>query len=95
MRWHLKQMARALTFRAPRMVTRVRLCRDFQGVCSFPVCPRCGASLEREYLSYCSRCGQCLCWDRFDQAAPLPPGVPGPGRRARWSAPLALGRKHR
>ena len=29
----------------------------------YPVCPRCGSTMEREYQSYCDRCGQRLSWD--------------------------------
>ena len=35
---------------------------------SFPVCPRCNSSLEREYQSYCDRCGQCLDWKEYRKA---------------------------
>lgn len=35
---------------------------------AFPVCPRCGFTLEREYQAYCDRCGQCLSWNDFQNA---------------------------
>lgn len=35
---------------------------------SFPICPACKITLEREYQKYCDRCGQCLNWQRFDNA---------------------------
>lgn len=35
---------------------------------SFPICPACEITLEREYQKYCDRCGQCLDWKRFDKA---------------------------
>lgn len=28
----------------------------------YPLCPRCGTTLDREYQNYCDRCGQCLDW---------------------------------
>ena len=28
----------------------------------FPVCPRCRNTMERDYQSFCDRCGQCLEW---------------------------------
>lgn len=34
----------------------------------YPICPRCGRSLDREYLSYCNSCGQHMCWKRFRTA---------------------------
>ena len=35
---------------------------------TFPVCPRCHCNLEREYQSFCDRCGQKLGWDYFHYA---------------------------
>lgn len=37
------------------------------GYC-YPLCPRCGQSLEREYVSFCDRCGQKLSWDKIESA---------------------------
>lgn len=31
-------------------------------------CPRCQRLLEREFLSYCSSCGQCLDWHSYSKA---------------------------
>lgn len=36
---------------------------------SYPICPRCDCTLDREYMQYCDRCGQRLSWERFDTAA--------------------------
>lgn len=33
------------------------------GAC--PVCPNCTITLEREYQSYCDRCGQKLAWHKY------------------------------
>ena len=33
---------------------------------AYPICPRCGAILERDYLKYCNECGQCLGWENYD-----------------------------
>lgn len=35
---------------------------------SFPKCPSCGSTFEREYTSYCDRCGRCLDWRRYEEA---------------------------
>lgn len=35
---------------------------------SYPLCPRCHCSLEREYMRFCDRCGQRLMWDHLDHA---------------------------
>lgn len=34
----------------------------------YPLCPRCGRSMEREYMNFCDRCGQRLNWDRLNEA---------------------------
>ena len=31
----------------------------------FPVCPRCECTLDREYQSFCDRCGQKLKWKKY------------------------------
>ncbi len=35
---------------------------------TYPICPRCSSTLEREYMSYCNCCGQRLGWSDFDNA---------------------------
>lgn len=34
----------------------------------FPICPSCGASLEREFQAFCDRCGQMLDWRDYNNA---------------------------
>ena len=34
----------------------------------YPLCPQCGSSLDREYLRFCSCCGQHLCWQYLSAA---------------------------
>ena len=46
-------------FRRPMTVRRMRLFAN--GDC-YPVCPRCGLTLERDYQAFCDRCGQHLGW---------------------------------
>lgn len=61
----------ALSFRIPMTVTHILVTRTSLGILTFPVCPRCQISLEREYQAYCDRCGQALDWDSFDSATAL------------------------
>ena len=35
---------------------------------SYPICPRCNISLDREYVQYCDRCGQHLDWRDYNKA---------------------------
>lgn len=57
-----------ISFREPMPVTHVRCLHWHCGVSGFPVCPRCGVTMEREYQSYCDRCGQHLDWKDFSKA---------------------------
>ena len=34
---------------------------------SFPICPRCKDVIDREYQSFCDRCGQRLAWNWYDE----------------------------
>lgn len=38
------------------------------GLTSYPVCPNCGLTLEREFQNYCDRCGQKLDWRNYQNA---------------------------
>lgn len=49
----------ALGYRQPM---EVRELAQYSSGELFPVCPRCGGAMEREYQGYCNRCGQCLGW---------------------------------
>ena len=40
----------------------------FRGVGTFPVCPRCRRSLDREFQAFCDRCGQRLGWQNLSRA---------------------------
>lgn len=32
---------------------------------AYPICPHCQATLEREYMNHCDRCGQKLSWKKY------------------------------
>ena len=56
----------ALSYRVAIPVTKwMQL--PVSGYC-YPVCPRCEMSMDREYMSFCDRCGQRLSWDFIDHA---------------------------
>ena len=52
----------------------MRICKFTNGDC-YPVCPRCTETLDREYMAYCDRCGQCLNWQWFDSAQIISPTI--------------------
>jgi ssDNA-binding Zn-finger/Zn-ribbon topoisomerase 1 len=58
----------AVTAEAYRIPLQVRKVIQFKGGHSYPVCPRCDCSLDREYMRYCDRCGQHLAWGCFGKA---------------------------
>ena len=58
----------AHAFRRPMEVGAVRYVRTTAGLTGFAVCPRCRGSLEREYQTFCDRCGQRLDWTGFARA---------------------------
>ena len=64
---------REMAFREPMPVTHIRCFRCLSGVTGFPVCPQCGKAMEREYQSYCDRCGQRLDWNNFSKATIILP----------------------
>ncbi len=41
---------------------------SYRGGEGYYVCPRCGVSLEREFMAYCDRCGQRLGWEQHHRA---------------------------
>lgn len=51
-----------LILREPMPVREIRryACGD-----AYPVCPCCRRAVEREFQSYCDRCGQALDWNTF------------------------------
>lgn len=62
---------KAVSYRIPLPVTKVIV---YTGGISYPICPRCAMGLEREYMSFCDRCGQKLNWDLFEHARVVRPG---------------------
>ncbi len=51
-----------LSYRLPLFVTE---CFILQNKYSYPICPRCRITLEREYQCFCDRCGQALDWTYY------------------------------
>lgn len=51
-----------LAFRTPLSVTEFVYFPHNKTL--FPRCPRCNITLEREYMHFCTNCGQLLSWDK-------------------------------
>lgn len=58
----------AQSYRTPMRVTAVRRYPDCPQLFTYPICPRCGSTMDREYQAYCDRCGQALDWKYFSKA---------------------------
>lgn len=56
-----------LRFRRAMAVTEVVYFSPSTG--SFPRCPRCHQTIDREYMHFCDRCGQKLDWTSFEDSA--------------------------
>ena len=54
-----------LLYREPMIVAEIK---ELGNCGYFPICPRCDCTMEREYQSFCDRCGQMLNWKRFSRA---------------------------
>ena len=52
----------SVSYRIPLQVTEYR---TYTKGNTYPVCPRCKVCIEREYMSFCDRCGQCLAWEEY------------------------------
>ena len=54
----------AESYRTPMQVSKLRKYRTTV----YYICPRCSITMEREFMAYCDRCGQCLSWKNYRKA---------------------------
>ena len=57
-----------LTYRVPMQVKDAVIFPRWSQDDIYYRCPRCQKLLEREFMAYCSRCGQCLDWHGYRKA---------------------------
>ena len=57
-----------VTYRVPMMVKNAIVFERWPEDEIYHRCPRCQQLLEREFMSYCSSCGQCLDWSEYRKA---------------------------
>lgn len=70
-----EEIMEALSYRRPITVHAVMLFRDgYRRPTTYPICPRCNITMEREYQRYCDRCGQRLDWKELNHAKIVLPG---------------------
>lgn len=62
-----------LLFRIPMEVRECIVHHGLYGFTTYPICPRCQQSFEREYQAFCDRCGQKLCWKGYSGSKTILP----------------------
>ena len=72
--WTATNARNQLEYRLPLLVTELMVFSSAFGRTSYYVCPRCKITMEREFQSYCDRCGQRLDWKRYRHAKIIWPG---------------------
>lgn len=56
------------SWRIPMPVTELKVFSNCPGRPAYYVCPRCGITMEREFMSFCDCCGQRLGWRSYQNA---------------------------
>lgn len=51
-----------------RTSMRVTECITYDNYSAYPICPKCNCTFEREYQTFCDRCGQKLSWTGYYNA---------------------------
>ena len=62
-----RSLYRHQSYRTPMMVTQMRIFSG-QNTIGYYICPRCHVTMDREFMAYCDRCGQCLDWREYEKA---------------------------
>lgn len=57
-----------LRYRRPMRVSEIMEISDTRGKTSWAICPRCGITMNREFMIFCDHCGQRLDWSMYEQA---------------------------
>lgn len=70
--WHLFLLI--VSYRSPMPVTELMAFETWQRKDYYYVCPRCGITMEREFMAYCDRCGQHLDWKGYKKVKIVYPG---------------------
>ena len=67
--WNMLKMLSGYRLQMP--ITEVMIFSDGS---AYYVCPRCHMTVEREFMSFCDRCGQHLSWVEYRKARQIYPG---------------------
>lgn len=58
-------LGRLLSYRAKMNIKYIKLYKNGDG---YPLCPRCFSAIDRDYILFCTRCGQRLGWSKLGKA---------------------------
>ena len=58
----------AEAYRKPMLIKKVLIINSGNQKLGYYICPRCNVSMEREFTSFCDRCGQALNWREYKKA---------------------------
>ena len=61
-------------YRQKMPITEIMVFHTHFGETGFYVCPRCKLTLDRDFVSFCDRCGQYLDWKDYRKAKLIYPG---------------------
>ena len=62
------------SYRKGMLVNEVMVFETCFGKTGYYVCPRCKITMDREFMSFCDRCGQKLDWKNYRKAKIVYPG---------------------
>ena len=71
----LFQLLAAVSYRSSMRVRELMVFDFLSPEDAYYVCPRCGITMEREFMNYCDRCGQCLDWTHYLQTTIVHPNI--------------------
>lgn len=63
------------SYRTPMKIIESKKFPVYKDTSIYYVCPRCKITLEREFMNFCDRCGQCLDWKGYRKAKVIPNGT--------------------
>ena len=64
--FQMRNLFASVSYRYPMLVRELKIFPCTIPEDSYYVCPRCRVTLDREFVKYCDRCGQCLDWSKWD-----------------------------
>ena len=62
------------SYRKGMFIEEIMVFDTWYGKTGYYVCPRCKITMDREFMSFCDRCGQKLDWKYYKKAKVIYPG---------------------